>query len=69
MNEQLLRLAQKGLWWMWWVAVAQASLKGQLYFDGLDRGGINRAGAHGRGAQHQLKRRRCWECWGNLAFV
>lgn len=33
---------------MWWVAIAQAGLKGQLYFDEMDQGGVNTSRVHGR---------------------
>ena len=44
---------------MWWVPVTQASPKGQLYFDEVDQAGVNRSGAHERGAKHPLINRRC----------
>ena len=33
---------------MWWVIIAQAGLKGQLYFDEMDQGVVNRSRVYGR---------------------
>lgn len=33
---------------MWWLAIAQAGLKGQTYFGEMDQEGVNRSRVHGR---------------------